>query len=124
VVPAKEEGHSDHFFGDICLDEKAEDEGEKKEGDVEEEEEVMDEAEKGKEEEEEEEEEEPCAVCLGAFEETEVVEEAMAVMILRCGHRFHRSCVGGWKMACRTKGTTATCPMCRGLLVEIHDVTV
>ncbi|EER18416.1 RING-H2 finger protein ATL2E, putative [Perkinsus marinus ATCC 50983] len=44
-----------------------------------------------------------CAICLGEFENDEMVCE------LKCGHIFHEECVHGWFVSSRKP----RCPVCR-----------
>ncbi|XP_023548050.1 RING-H2 finger protein ATL7-like [Cucurbita pepo subsp. pepo] len=43
-----------------------------------------------------------CSICLGEYEEKEVLR-----MMPKCGHRFHRSCIDVWLRK------QSTCPICR-----------
>ena len=48
-----------------------------------------------------------CSVCLSEFEEGEEARE-----LVECKHAFHRHCLEKW-----LKGSKATCPICRSLVV-------
>ena len=54
-----------------------------------------------------------CAICLGplAPREGEPAEAAEPRVVLRCGHIFHRGCVGRWSRQ------SAECPTCKQLMV-------
>ena len=58
-----------------------------------------------------------CAICLAPLEpeEGEVAEGAAEAaeprVVLRCGHIFHRGCVGRWSRQ------SAECPTCKQLMV-------
>jgi hypothetical protein len=56
-------------------------------------------------------EDEECAICFLGFQEEDGEKEA--VLLLECGHRFHRQCMHLWVNKCCDKGFEATCPMCR-----------
>lgn len=34
-----------------------------------------------------------CAICMSSYEE----EEDQDVVVIRCGHAFHRTCLESWK---------------------------
>uniref|UniRef100_A0A803KPC2 RING-type E3 ubiquitin transferase n=1 Tax=Chenopodium quinoa TaxID=63459 RepID=A0A803KPC2_CHEQI len=53
-----------------------------------------------------------CAVCLGAFEEKEMVR-----LLPKCGHVFHADCVDTWLRM------HVTCPVCRAILLPDHPLT-
>ena len=58
-----------------------------------------------------------CAICLGPLEPEEgegaegAAEAAEPRVVLRCGHVFHRGCVGRWSRQ------SAECPTCKQLMV-------
>jgi len=59
---------------------------------------------------------ETCAICLGPLEPEEdeaggAGEVAERRMVLRCGHIFHRGCVGRWSRQ------SAECPTCKQPMV-------
>jgi hypothetical protein len=61
-----------------------------------------------------------CAVCLQELELEEDEDpwcdeggEGEAVVMLRCGHRFHEICGDMWRAKCADKGWGITCPNCR-----------
>jgi hypothetical protein len=63
---------------------------------------------------------EECAVCLQDLEveddEDPACDEAgegEALVVLRCGHRFHEICGDMWCAKCADKGWGVTCPSCR-----------
>ena len=59
---------------------------------------------------------ETCAICLGPLEPeegeaAEAAELAERRMVLRCGHIFHRGCVGRWSRQ------SEECPTCKQPMV-------
>jgi tetratricopeptide (TPR) repeat protein len=63
---------------------------------------------------EEEETREECAICLQDLElEDDEGGEGEALVVLRCGHRFHAICGDMWCAKCADKGWGVTCPRCR-----------
>ena len=69
---------------------------------------------------------ETCAVCLGPLAPEQATEQAAAVedaaeeeepgpddrrMVLRCGHMFHRGCLGRWSQR------DEHCPTCKQQMV-------
>jgi hypothetical protein len=72
------------------------------------------------EEEEEKDEKEECAICLQDLELEDDDEpwcddggEGEALVMLKCGHRFHAVCGDVWCAKCVDKGWGVTCPRCR-----------
>jgi hypothetical protein len=72
------------------------------------------------EEEEEEEAREECAICLQDLELEDDEDsswedggEGEALVVLKCGHRFHAICGDMWCAKCADKGWGVTCPGCR-----------
>jgi hypothetical protein len=68
----------------------------------------------------EEREREECAVCLQDLELEDDEDpwgdeggEGEALVVLRCGHRFHKICGDMWCAKCADKGWGVTCPGCR-----------
>jgi tetratricopeptide (TPR) repeat protein len=63
--------------------------------------------------------EEECAICLQDLELEEDDEggEGEALVVLRCGHRFHAICGDMWCAKCADKGWGVTCPGCRAAYV-------
>lgn len=53
-----------------------------------------------------------CAICLSEFEEGELVRA------LPCGHEFRKHCIDLW---IRKQGLSASCPLCKRLLVPADD---
>jgi hypothetical protein len=84
-----------------------------------------DEEEKG----EEEEKREECAICLQDLELEDDEEdpwvdeggEREALVVLRCGHRFHEICGDMWCAKCADKGWGVTCPRCRAPYVILRS---
>jgi hypothetical protein len=79
-------------------------------------------------EEEEKEAREECAICLQdlEFEDDEdpwgdEEGEVEALVVLRCGHRFHAICGDMWCAKCVDKGWGVTCPGCRAPYVLVRD---
>jgi hypothetical protein len=70
-------------------------------------------------EEEEEEAREECAICLQDLEleddedpSCDEGEDGEALVVLKCGHRFHAICGNMWCAKCADKGWGVTCPGC------------
>jgi tetratricopeptide (TPR) repeat protein len=67
----------------------------------------------------EEEAREECAICMQDLEledDEDVGDEGgegEAIVVLRCGHRFHEVCGDMWCAKCADKGWGVTCPRCR-----------
>jgi hypothetical protein len=80
------------------------------------------------EEEEEEEERKECAICLQdlQLEDDEEPwgddegEGSEALVVLKCGHRFHEICGDMWCAKCADKGWDVTCPNCRAPYVLLE----
>jgi hypothetical protein len=71
---------------------------------------------------------EECAICLQDLEleddEDPWVDEGgegEALVVLRCGHRFHAICGDMWCAKCADKGWGVTCPGCRAPYVLVRD---
>jgi tetratricopeptide (TPR) repeat protein len=71
-------------------------------------------------EEEEEDEREECAVCLQDLELEDEGGEGEALVVLKCGHRFHAICGDMWCAKCADKGWGVTCPGCRAPYVVVR----
>jgi hypothetical protein len=56
---------------------------------------------------------EECAICLQDLELEDEGGESEALVVLRCGHRFHEICGDMWCAKCADKGWGVTCPGCR-----------
>jgi hypothetical protein len=76
---------------------------------------------------EEEEEREDCAICFEALELEGDEDpwggqggEGQALVVLRCGHRFHEVCGDMWCAKCADKGWPVTCPGCRAPYVVVR----
>jgi hypothetical protein len=76
----------------------------------------------------EKEEMEECAICLQDLELEEDEEpwvddggEGEALVVLRCGHRFHAICGDMWCAKCADKGWGVTCPRCRAPYTLLAD---
>jgi tetratricopeptide (TPR) repeat protein len=79
------------------------------------------------EDEDEEEEREVCAICLQDMEFDDDEDpgcddegEGEAVVMLRCGHRFHEICGDMWCSKCANNGCGVTCPRCRAPYVPVR----
>jgi hypothetical protein len=80
------------------------------------------------EEEAEEEAREGCATCLRDLELEDDEDpwgdeggEGEALVVLRCGHRFHEICGDTWRAKCADKGWGVTCPACRAPHVLVKE---
>ena len=54
--------------------------------------------------------EEECAVCLGDFEQGDLLRQ------MRCGHRFHCACIDEWligKGRAHASSRLPACPLCK-----------
>jgi hypothetical protein len=78
--------------------------------------------------EEEEETMEECAVCLQDLQLEDDEDpwgdeggEVEALVVLRCGHRFHEICGDMWCAKCADRGWDVTCPNCRAPYVLMLD---
>jgi hypothetical protein len=78
------------------------------------------------EEKEEESTREECAICLQDLElddDEDLWEggEGEALVVLRCGHRFHAICGDMWCTKCANKGWGVTCPACRAPYLVVRE---
>jgi hypothetical protein len=87
---------------------------------------VGEESQPPEEEEEEEVDMEECAICLQDLELEDYEDpggdqggEGEALVMLRCGHRFHAICGEMWCGKCADKGWGVTCPGCRAPYVPV-----
>jgi hypothetical protein len=70
---------------------------------------------------EEEEAREECAICLQDLElEDDEGGEGEALVLLRCGHRFHEICGDMWCAKCADKRWGVTCPGCRAPYLQVR----
>jgi hypothetical protein len=70
---------------------------------------------------------EECAICLQdlQLEDDEEAsgdegEDGQALVVLRCGHRFHEMCGEMWCAKCADTGWGVTCPRCRASYVLVQ----
>jgi hypothetical protein len=70
---------------------------------------------------------EECAICLQDLELEDNEDpwgdeegEGEALVVLKCGHRFHRICGDMWCAKCADKGWGVTCPGCRAPYVMVQ----
>jgi hypothetical protein len=61
---------------------------------------------------------EECCICADGLVDTEKFVINDHILVLRCLHMYHNKCITQWIGEKRKKGTHATCPMCRALIVR------